>query len=56
MNAKHKATIMFLLSKEIGKRYPNWSDEENKARCDHLWETLDAFDYMCNNQQMVKEK
>jgi hypothetical protein len=49
MNDAQKTTIVTLLSKEIEKgEKANWD-------FDHLWETLNAFDDMWNNQQMVKE-
>ena len=49
MNESHRETIVSLLSQEIAKgEKANWD-------FDHLWDTLNAFDDMWNNQQMVKQ-
>lgn len=59
MNDAQRRTIISALSKEIGREVKvgmnKSSDPNDRSYYDHLWETLEAFDAMWDNLQMVKE-
>lgn len=65
MNESQKETIVSLLSEELAKHKAEYDTalthqdssliQKASREFDHLWETLNAFQDICNNQQMVKE-
>ena len=64
MNESHKEKIVSLLSEELAKYKAEYDTalthqdssliEKASREFDHLWETLNAFQDMWGNQQMVK--
>ena len=65
MNDSHKETIVSLLSEELAKHKAEYDTalthqdssliQKASREFDHLWETLNAFQDMWDNQQMVKQ-